>query len=304
MALTAGSTSPAMLKEMRAPLGIYNVSTHRVLGKVERLAHQLEVLFSSPDLLEQGNSGLAAPVVAAIDYMELAVYAAAEHVDDVAVIAEAYLPNKALRGKNSHFRKLENEIKQHKRLLSKLANSIKHAHSRLRMFAADFWHDGRYVPLYGYFVEGAKGGVLGPTGLFHAEHKVFSASALPWEILEFIVATSRSLRDFIEKVRDVPVGPHACTSDALSRAIVAAARLPLYAFNEPHPFDRSTISIAWGEGQLVAPLDSGLYGSFESGWSLSTEHRTGRTKLAYEGDGVTRSFALVHPTKVRFLWWR
>jgi hypothetical protein len=75
--------------DTRHPLGIYNVSIGRILKKLTRCCNHLE------DYLR------AAPNVAAlqlhtqkqeqvIDYIELSLYAAAEHVDDLEAVLAAF----------------------------------------------------------------------------------------------------------------------------------------------------------------------------------------------------------------------
>ncbi|WP_341918253.1 hypothetical protein [Polaromonas sp. YR568] len=302
LALSSGAVDSAMANEMRAPLGVYNVSVSRIFGKVERLCQRLEALFNSTGPNRQGLPTTEMKAVA-IDYMELAVYAAAEHVDDVDAIARAYFSNKVLHGRNVHVREFDKLLQRNKRFVAMLANHIKHSHSRLRLCTLDFYHDKRFVPLYGYFVEGAKNGVLRPNGAFHAQHEIFSVTSLPWEILVFVLATSRSLAELVGKVSKVQAGPHKCTSDVLSRAVIAAARLPLYTFGEPHPFERGLIAVSW-LGEPLASLESGLYGSLALPWSSSQDHILGALGSTYEGDGVSNNFHLPTPKNVTIKQWR
>jgi hypothetical protein len=301
LALSVGSVNQAFTINMRAPLGVYNVSISRVCGKVERLVQRLEELFKATG--PSGQKPLPEARAAAIDYMELAVYAAAEHVDDVDAIAKAYFSKNILYGRDPHVREFEKTLQRQKRFLAMLANYIKHSHSRLRLCSVDFFHDKKFVPLYGYFVEGAQNGVLGPNNVFHAKHEIFSVTALPWEILTFILMVSRSLAALIDKVSKVQQGPHTCTSEGLSRAVVAAARLPFYTFDEPHPFDQVDVAINWSD-EPAASFESSLYGSFTQQWILSDEHLIGDLSATYEGDGVSKTFHLPSPREVRVRRWR
>lgn len=301
LALTTGAIQPAAMKQRRAPLGVYNVSTSRVCGKVARLCERLEMLLKVPDPFSQ-NPDLWVAMESVIDYMELAIYSAAEHVDDVYAIAEAYLPNENLRGRNPQFRTFDKAIKSQKRFVSSLANFIKHEHSRLRLCAVEFWHDGRPVTFHGYFIEGVLDGALGPSGRFHSEQELFSVTGFVWEILGFLLGVSRAVGDFVSHVVPVQVGPHGCTSDVFSSAVAAAARLPLYTFGEPHLFDRVSVQIGW-EGDPIAPLDSGLYGGLLDPWSRTDAHDVGQMVANYAGDGSSREFRMPEPKQISIKHW-
>jgi hypothetical protein len=287
---------------MRAPLGVYNISTSRVCGKVVRLCERLESLFKHPDPWSRSRE-ISGAYEVVLDYMELAVYAAAEHVDDLYAIASAYLPNDSVRAGHPAFRSFDKAVKHHKRFISSLANAIKHEHFRLRLCAVEFWHDRRPVTFYGYFVEGVKEGVLGPSGRFHSEQELFSVTALAWDILGFVLSLSLQVADLIRGAAVVHSGPHNCTADGFLLAVVAAARLPLYTFGEPHLFDKATVNLHYLGGELVAPLESDLYGSLHDRWSLSEEHEVGRMDANLVGDGSSRSFRLPQPRQIAIKHW-
>src|SRR5947207_1165529 len=74
-------------QQLRLPLGIYNVSVSRIAERVLALCKRLEMYFNaSPDI-----SGLRKERelrIELLEFMELAIYAAAEHVDDIESIAK------------------------------------------------------------------------------------------------------------------------------------------------------------------------------------------------------------------------
>ena len=53
-----------------------------------------------------------------VDYVELSVYAAAEHVDDIDSIASGFFSSTSQRDRNAPYKKLQKEIKKHKRFIS------------------------------------------------------------------------------------------------------------------------------------------------------------------------------------------
>ena len=81
---------------LRAPLGIYNVSVARICDKLIRLCKRMEMYFLASDTLEPLSSSddLMQELV---DYIELALYAAAEHIDDLDSIASGFFNNTRIR---------------------------------------------------------------------------------------------------------------------------------------------------------------------------------------------------------------
>jgi len=122
---------------LRMPLGIYNISISRVCDKLVRLCQRLEIYFRALNTLEplQENDEVMQEI---IDYIELSLYAATEHVDDIDSIASGFFKNLTLRNKNTSYKTLQKEIKKHKCLVSAAANAIKHQQSRIRMFSMEF----------------------------------------------------------------------------------------------------------------------------------------------------------------------
>jgi hypothetical protein len=142
---------------LRLPLGIYNVSVSRVCDKVTRLCRRLEVYFNAPDTLNpQGETN--EELFEIIDYIELSLYAAAEHVDDISSIATGFFKHSSFRDKDPAYRALMKAEKQHKHFIASAANAIKHQQSRVRIGTIEFKDEGRIGALHGYFIEGVARG--------------------------------------------------------------------------------------------------------------------------------------------------
>lgn len=289
-------------QQLRLPLGIYNVSVSRIAERVIALCRRLEAYFNvSSDL-----SGLRKERdlrTELIDFMELAIYAAAEHVDDIDSIAKGFFRHGSKQEKNVAYRELNSKVKNHKRYLSTVANAIKHSQSRLRLFSCEFQQPGIRGCLHGYFVEGVENGVVGPNKLFHGQQEVFSVTTLVWEIITFVLRCSRDLRAFLSSEAVCLSGPVDVRFERFANAVVAASRLPLYTFGEEHPFSRSTVRIETSSDEPPV-LDSKLYGSIKRPWSVSPAPMFGPDQSEFEGDGSSKTFRFVHPKNVSFHHWQ
>lgn len=144
-----------------------------------------------------------------------------------------------------------------------------------------------------------EGGTVCPSSAFHRSQDVFSITTLVWEIIAFLLGCSRDLSKFLHAAATQVSGQATVSSPAFSKAVVAAARLPIYTFGEEHPFSRVTLRITAGDGKTES-LESGLYGSIKNGWSKSADAVFGRSTSRFEGDGVSRSFRFAQPKK-RFI---
>lgn len=287
--------------QLRLPLGIYNVSVARICDKVVRLCSRLELLFRSAQApsVQRDPDDLLIEIV---DYMELALYAAAEHVDDIESIASGFFRSTQLRDKSSAYKELAKQVKAHKRLVSAAANAIKHQQSRIRAFAMEFQHAGRTGYLHGYFFEAVEDGVVCPSSTFHKNQDAFSMTTLVWEILAFLLSCSRDLAGFMHAHVHQRAGPVKANSELFQRAVVAAARLPIYTFGEEHPFSRLTLRLgchSLGDGRL----NSGLYGSICEPWARTTDASFGAAVSRFMGDGKTTTFRFAQPKSVSFQHW-
>jgi hypothetical protein len=284
------------------PMGIYNISTTRVCDKLIRLCQGLETYFKAfKSLDEMGKSDEMMQEI--VDYLELSLYAAAEHVDDIESIASGFFKNRALRDKQVAYRRFSAEIKKNKRFVSAAANAMKHQQARIRLFSMEFAHGGSSGCLHGYFIEGVESGAVGPSSTFHKAQDVFSITTLVWEVIVFLLNCSRDLAIFLNEVATRIMGPPTGTEFSMfSRAVVSAARLPNYTFGEEHPFSRVTLHIRSADGN-AKPLESGLYGSIRHGWSKTAQASFGQYVSRFAGDGKTKSFRFAQPKTVVLHHW-
>lgn len=287
--------------DLRQPLGIYNVSVSRACDKVIRLCQRIEAYFNAEGTLEpqRQNDDVMQELV---DYIELSLYAAAEHVDDIDSIATGFFRHTSLRNKNPAYRELSKAIKQHKRFISLAANAIKHQQARIRVFSVEYVHAGHSGVLHGYFIEGVERGVVCPSPTFHKDQQMLSVTTLPWEILHFLVLCSKDLAKFLVAVAKQSEGPVRTNFDSFARASVAAARLPLYTFGEVHPFSRASF-LLYASGEPIETLDSGLYGSVQAGWSRTSDAAFGRSEARFVGDGKTCRYRIPQPKSINFQHW-
>jgi len=253
---------------LRLPLGIYNISISRVSDKLIRLCRRVETYFNMPNTGDpEGDTRDV--LLEIIDYVELSLYAAAEHVDDVKSICSGFFKHTSIRDKNQAYKALDKAVKQHKHFVASAANAIKHQQSRIRLATLEFKDEAHVGALHGFFIEGVADGVVGPSSTFHRSKKLFSLTSLAWEIVLFLLLVSRDLATFLRSVCVQREGPVRVASEQFAMAVVAAARLPIYDFGEAHPFSRATIQLNSPEPSLHL-LASSLYGSIRSGWSMSS----------------------------------
>src|SRR5947207_5812495 len=160
-------------QQLRLPLGIYNVSVSRIAERVLAFCKRLEMYFNvSRDIRRLREERELR--TERLEFMELAIYAAAEHVDDIESIATGLFRRGERLKKNLAYRQLNSKVKSHKRYLSAAANAIKHSQSRLRLYSCEYRQAGIQGCLHGYLVEGVENGAVGPNKLFHRRQDVFS----------------------------------------------------------------------------------------------------------------------------------
>lgn len=288
------------IRGMRAPLGIYNASLSRVCPRVSRYCADIEPLFRDVhiDPQREGSAGRARIA----ESLEAMLYAAAEHVDDMENLASGFFKTHPLAKKDSRYREFLNRIGKCKKLTSTMANKVKHEQARICLYALEVRHGGIPASLHGFIVEGANEGVIGPHRVVHSVHPVLSLTTIAWEVLDFLVIASMALARFLTHFPKLPNERPSVQSPQFSEAVRAAARLPTYTFGEPHPFSRTTFRLVKSEDS-DHELDSGIYGSILARWSHSTAMEYGSFAMTTEGDGTSRSFAVVSPSKVSLVHW-
>ncbi|MFM0060615.1 hypothetical protein PQR64_33830 [Paraburkholderia phytofirmans] len=237
-----------------------------------------------------------------IDYVELTLYAAAEHVDDLMAIGDGFFKPKKARDRNGAFRQYEKTVKEAKKFIATTANQIKHQQSRIRPVAIPYsYADGKGC-LHGYFFEGVVNGVVGPNRIIHSDQQVFSLTTLLWEVIAFLIQADRALFLFVTSLFGQLEGPARYLTCSVGEAVAATARLPLYTFGEQHPFDRLEFVLHCPIEDNF-PLDSRLYGSILIPWLTPERHQFESPMMSFQGDDVTRQFMLADVKKVALKQW-
>ena len=283
------------------PLGIYNVSITRVCQKLENFCRRLEDYIKAASRLDDLRN-LDALRRELIDYIELSIYAAAEHVDDIDFIVKGLYRDENQCKRRPAYKLLVKEIKTHKRFISAAANAIKHDQARIRLFSSEFRQGAIAGCLHGFFVESVVNGEVRPSVILQPGNEIFSITTLAWEILIFLLSASSSLGRFILAEVSALPGPVNVQLDVFYKAVVAAARLPLYTFGESHPMSKATVVLVTNNGDDDG-LNSAIYGSIKRPWLSEPAPIFGRNKCEYEGDGTSRQFRTAFPTNVGFVHW-
>ena len=275
------------LNNLRPALGIYNISTGSVLKKVQQLCLKLEDLFQLVSSISEFNELKEKDdfTQGIVDYIELSLYAASNHVDDLTLIAKHFYQNDKERKRCRDFRKFMSEIKDYKNFITAVTNKIK-----------EFKHEDRYGILHGYIIESVIDGVVGPSPIFHSKERcVFSTTSLVWEIIVFILLTSRSLKTFLKTKKHLHGPLKTNHSQTLKKAILAAVRLPIYQLDEDFPLKKLHLKFVWDESS-VKESSSSIYGSLSNPWLPSYSFNLGGMNTQFIADGITNKFNIIVAT--------
>lgn len=287
--------------DRRHPLGIYNLSIGRICEKVRKCAEALERYSALSNLEDLDKSDVIRSDI--LDCLELSLYAAAEHIDDVELISGCFFESPREYSKSKHVRELKRVLKPLRDQISSFTNAIKHKQGRIRLFSMEFEHGGNNSCLHGFFIEVFNDGGAGPCPNLHQNAAVISITSFLWGMIVYLFLISNQISAFLDEVGAVKEGVTAVDSAKLRKAVISLSRLPLYTFDEKHPFELAHMAITSDE-ESDALLQSDIYGSIRCPWSMSADGRFGSTRLMYEGDGVTRSFKLVAPRNLQLRHWR
>lgn len=198
-----------------------------------------------------------------IEAIELALYAAAEHIDDVNRIAAGLFQDKKKLEKSAAFKKYDTAIRACRQPISVMANRIKHEALRVRPVATEFAFDERRMWLHGFRLEIVEDAMALPDKVAHGKAETISVVTLVWEIITFLLRCSDALFDFVNETLSVDeVPPEPCIS--FSTLIRAVLRLPQYDFDKEGPVKRYRVFI--DDQNDLEQVTSGLPGSFEMGW--------------------------------------
>lgn len=288
--------------DCRHPLGIYNVSIARITKKlIACCSHLEEFLLAAPSVATLPAHKTEQEEV--VDYIELCLYAAAEHVDDLEAIARCFFKDD--RSVTSTIaKKLKSDMKPIRDRISAFTNAIKHCQSRIRICSIDFKQDNGAVCLHGFFIEKFHNGAVSPSPIFHSSERVISITSFLWSVLTYLFSMSNALCEFLEAMQAVESAGCGLVQQASSwrACVIALARLPLYSFDDEHPFVKTRFIVNAGESAR-RELHSNIHGSIIRRWSRSPIASFGQTTMGYEGDGTTKSFKLNFPLNVKIQHW-
>lgn len=238
------------------------------------------------------------------DFIEACIYAAAEHTDDLESCLKCFFVSERVYAKSPPVRRFKERLKLVRRNVSAYANAIKHQQARIRVYELEFTHDTVAMILFGFFIEGVQHGEVGPSRIVHGEDiRIVSLPSFLWELFTFTHGAADLLGEAVAAITGLSMAPADRARFAILRNGVAEiCRLPNFAFDGPHPFERVNIRLE-GEARTSLFQASDLYGSVGNRWSEAEIHSFGGMRQTYQGDGVTTKFAVADPKQVRIQHW-
>lgn len=285
------------LRGRRHPLGVYNLSVSRISNKLAKCSDKLFMYWNS-------NSDINEIREEIVDYLELAMYAAAEHVDDIEYIANTFFKNSKESAKSKDIRKLKKLIKPLRDEIANFTNTIKHSHGRIRLYEAEFLHDKKNQKFLGFFIEGFINGAAGPNPILHTDNKtIISITSFLWSVLIYVGQISTEIANFLQRINAVNDDEIKIIDSSDFRDVaLKMTRLPLYSFDDQHPFKRITLEINMDK-EMYEIAKSSIYGSIQNQWTRSDVGKVCGSKCYYAGDGVTKNFKIVDPKMLSLSHW-
>ncbi|MGF1477042.1 MAG: hypothetical protein ACFB6S_15975 [Geminicoccaceae bacterium] len=285
----------------RHPLAVYSISIGRICGKIKKTTEKLEKLWISSSNIEKmmENGDIIDEI---IDYLELNFYSAAEHVDDIKHIVSSLFKTKESCITSKKYKKFVADLKPLRDEIASFANTIKHNHGRVRPYMLQFLHCGKNIVLIGFFIEGVNENKLCPCPVLHSKKRIISVTSFLWSIIVYVWQTSNLTAKFIEEIGGVDSDEVSLIpAPAFCDAVLSLSRLPLYSFDDTHPFATTTVLPRFGESR---ELDQNqVYGSFGNPWQKSDDGEFKGDFLMYGGDGVSNEFELVRPERWEIRHW-
>jgi hypothetical protein len=252
----------------------------RAAKKFERLAAE-EIAVGLDKLGSPNDSEI-------IDALELVLYAAAEHTDDLKFIARELAGS---RGENPirAAERMEKLVKPIRQRISMMTNQIKHAQWRIGLLRHGFVLGGVPTILYGVVLLSVSADRVGLEKLPPDGARVIALPSMLWSVLEFLFFASQALH------KHLATDLGACQTTPVkvpcfATAVAALARLPNYSMEEEHTFHRLRVVVRVTTATAAKSVDSGLYGSLSHKWDRAAAGLAGGFQFAIQGDGASRSF--------------
>lgn len=283
--LTALAALSDFKPQRQRALAIYNRSVSRICDKVRRAAAKLEAAFAEEIAVGWGKIGIRGDAEI-IDAIELVIYAAAEHTDDLKAIARELAGSNGENPKRASDR-MERLLSPIRRRVSLMTNKIKHEQWRISICRQQFTHGKETTILYGLSLLSLSHDRVGLEVLPPDGARVIALPSLLWSVIELLYRTSEELLRFLGvAAHNAPAVP----APQFAAAVVAIGRLPNYSFEDEHAFHRVRLRIYADDEANRRKLESTLYGAFGTRWNLSAPGEPGNFSFGVQGDGVTRSF--------------
>ncbi len=273
----------------RHPLGIYNVSTSRILEKLINAISSLHSFMISAHRISDIVINESAYDRMRGD-IEMLMYVTAEHLDDIKSVVGCFFSSTDQRNKNASFRLLEKSMKPLRDRTSAIANNIKHSHGRIRLFSIEFNHAEHEILLSGFCVEGSENGAIGPIPIGSTGIRIISITSLLFEVAFYLLYTSQKLKELLlaEKFSSGAAQPQ--KQEELCKALDLLLSVPVYTFEDIHP--TTSFTFRCENLAIDAESTSPLYGSAINGWTKDAKGGPGSYTYEFKGDGVSRTFSI------------
>ncbi|WP_413709345.1 hypothetical protein [Rhizobium sp. Rhizsp82] len=235
-----------------------------------------------------------------MDRIELVIYSAAEHCDDLDTICRTLFPTDTLCAKNANVRRLKEAMRPIRKTIASYANYMKHSHNRVRIFESELIFATRSVVFPGFFLESSDGNAIRPNPLFHGNGlPVVSLSTLIWTIFHFLIESSSVLAMAATAIIEIAEKPTEVGTTILDKLISQIMELPAYHFGECHLLQNCRLQFHVDESLEFEPIR----GSIALPWpELETVgSQIGYWAYRYSGDGVTRAFSISLPRNLSLI---
>lgn len=297
-AVAALAELPEFSQQRKRACALYNRSVSRICEKIRRAAATWEAAFAAEIAAGWGKSGIQGDADI-VDSLELVLYAAAEHTDDLKEIARELAGSRGENPKRAADR-MERALNLVRRRISLMTNKIKHEQWRISLCRQQFALGGVPTILHGMSLTSLGLDRVGLEKLPPDDARVIALPSLLWSVIEMLYFASCALRDHV--AHEVPI-PAPVEVKAFAHAVAAAGRLPNYSFEEEHTFKRLRLTIYANDAKSAERLDSPLYGSLSKKWDRAAAGVPGNFSFGVQGDGVTRSFDFPTLTSVTLQHW-
>ncbi len=200
-------------------------------------------------------------------------------------------------------RQFKSSLKSSRDRVAGFANALKHAQARVRLYLGGIEYVGEKQCLVGFFIEGIKDGVIGPSPIVHQSERVIALPSFFWEITEFVLTAANLLEIAVSSIISTEPAERDRERSPLPKNLIEkVVRIPHYSFDGVNAVERCKFRFR-GEAFTQVINGAKLMGAIGREWPVSSDIRFTNSLLTYAGDGVSRQFALVDPGQLRMHRW-